>query len=357
MRILCVEDEAALREDIAEYLRMSAYDVDEASTGAEALLQLKRQHYDLVLCDIKMPQMDGHELLRRMRSEDGLMATPFLFLSALTEREDKLRAHANGCDGYLTKPIDFRLLDATVRSQIERQQLRNILNDNRRAASQQHMMSVIDDALAGPLSDAGIIIQHLRETVPVLTPGALDEYLASMQVQINAHIADLHTVHHTLQLQSAGHTRGDDAMLAEDLVFAATEEAAYHCPSMAVRYTPTKVNGVVVHGDKRMLQRALAGLLAEVPEERGTKDIIRYEAGAAQATLTIADDPQMLLKDDYTPIDMATNLVHLSAVTRHRLAALTYALHVAQAHGGQLEIMIGAEDTLAVCFVLPQVKE
>ena len=357
MRVLCVEDEPALREDIVEYLRMKSYDVDEASSGIEAILKLKRQQYDLVLCDIKMPEMDGHELLRQMRGEDRLMAMPFLFLSALNERDDKVRAHANGCDAYLTKPIDFSVLDATVRSHIERQQLRNVLSDSKIQASQRHMMSAIDDALTGPLLDTGIIIQHLRETVPVLTPSTLDEYLANLETKLNAHMIDLHTFHHTLQLQSAENDLRHDAILAEDLILSAMEEARYHCPSMPVQYKATKSEGIMVHGDKRMLQRALAGLLAEVPDAYGTKDIVRYTADAAQATITIADDPAMLAEENFIPISAATNLANLSTATRQRLAALTYAVQVAKAHQGQLEILVWSEDKLAVRVMLPQQKQ
>jgi CheY-like chemotaxis protein len=70
MRLLCVEDEAALRGDIVEYLRMHAYEVDEADSGEAAIAQLNSNRYDLVLCDIKMPNMDGYELLRQVRSEN-----------------------------------------------------------------------------------------------------------------------------------------------------------------------------------------------------------------------------------------------------------------------------------------------
>src|SRR5688572_19170492 len=106
MRLLCVEDEPALREDIAEFLRLQSYEVDEAASGEEALRRLSTGHYDLILCDIKMPRMDGYELLRHVRTENALVTTPFLFLSALDERDNKLQAFETGCDGYLTKPVD-----------------------------------------------------------------------------------------------------------------------------------------------------------------------------------------------------------------------------------------------------------
>jgi CheY-like chemotaxis protein len=330
--------------------------VDEAGNGEEAMAQVRRNNYDLILCDIKMPTMDGYELLRNVRNENKWMTTPFLFLSALTERDDKVKAHTNGCDAYLTKPIDFSVLDAMVRSQIERQQLRDVINYSTIGASQHHIMSALDDALMGPLADAGAILQHLRETVPVLTPSALDEYLASMQMKINAHIVELHTFHHTLELQSSTTERRHDAILAEDLIQSAMAECAYHCPSMPTRYKSPESNGVMVHGDKHLLQRAFAGLLAAVPEAHETKNIVRYTADRTQASITIADNPLLLLEEDFVQIDATTDLVRLSEVTRHRLASLTHAVQVAQAHDGQFEIMVWSEDRLAVRLILPQLK-
>ncbi len=357
MRVLCVEDEAGLREDIAEFLRMKAYQVDEAGSGMEAMLQLRKQHYDLVLCDIKMPNMDGYQLLREMRSKDTLMNTPFLFLTALTERDDVVKAHDIGCDAYLTKPIDFSVLDATVRSHIERQQLRDIINASTIQVAQRHMMAAIDDALTGPIAEAGVSIQQLRESAHVLPPAELDRQLIALQATINTHILDLHQFNYALELQSAIPEPRHDAVLAEDLIQLAMAECVYHCPSMPVRYKAMASHGVMIHGDRRMLQRMLAGLIAEIPGTHETKDIIAYAADRNEAILTLADDPAMLHDDDYMLIDATTNLVQLSEVTRQRVVALAYAVQVARAHQGQFSIMLWPDNKLAVRLALPQVKK
>ncbi|UFN50113.1 response regulator [Roseomonas sp. OT10] len=117
--ILCVEDEADLRADLAEELEAAGYVVAQAEDGREALALLADRAPDLVLCDITMPGMDGFELLRRLRAErPDLADIPFVFLTALADRADMLAGREAGADDYLVKPIDFDLMLATVASRL-----------------------------------------------------------------------------------------------------------------------------------------------------------------------------------------------------------------------------------------------
>ncbi|MGE4322761.1 MAG: response regulator [Sphingobium sp.] len=117
--ILCVEDEEVLRRDIAEELTEAGYRVIEAATGEEALEQCQVVRPDLVLCDICLPEMDGYGVLRALQSEpDGFADVPFLFLSALADRRQVVEGKLLGADDYLTKPIDFDLLLATVHARL-----------------------------------------------------------------------------------------------------------------------------------------------------------------------------------------------------------------------------------------------
>jgi|GEM_PF-1521320 CheY-like chemotaxis protein len=117
--ILCVEDEADLRSDICEELVAAGYTVDEASNGREALDLLRERRFDLVLCDVTMPQMSGLELLRRVRQEPSLGDLPFVFLTALAGRQDIIAGKAAGVDDYLTKPIDFDLMLITIAARLD----------------------------------------------------------------------------------------------------------------------------------------------------------------------------------------------------------------------------------------------
>lgn len=133
-KILCIEDDADIREDIVEELQEAHYEVLEAGSGSEGLEMILRHKPDLVLCDINMPSKNGYELLQEIREKYVLFAEmPFIFLSALGGREDVLVGLQKGADAYLTKPIDFELLLVTIHAslrQMERvKQMREKLYD------------------------------------------------------------------------------------------------------------------------------------------------------------------------------------------------------------------------------------
>ncbi len=118
-RILCVEDEILVREDIVEELEDSGYDVLVADDGSKGLEMILAHKPDLVICDITMPHMDGFQLLEEIRGKYKLMADmPFIFLSALADEEHVIDGLKEGADNYLTKPVDFDLLKATVESSL-----------------------------------------------------------------------------------------------------------------------------------------------------------------------------------------------------------------------------------------------
>ncbi|CAN0437057.1 unnamed protein product, partial [Discosporangium mesarthrocarpum] len=118
-RILCIEDEKFIREDIVEELEDAGHEVVQADCGADGLEAIRAGNLDLVLCDISMPVMDGHALLTELRTKhpefDDL---PFVFLSALGDRKDVIAGKQLGADDYLTKPIDFEMLHATIDSRL-----------------------------------------------------------------------------------------------------------------------------------------------------------------------------------------------------------------------------------------------
>lgn len=112
--ILCVEDEADLRADIAEELEAADYRVLQAANGMEAITLLEQERPDLVLCDITMPGLGGYDVLKAMREQGDKADVPFIFLTALAERNDVLVGKQAGADDYLVKPIDYEILLATI---------------------------------------------------------------------------------------------------------------------------------------------------------------------------------------------------------------------------------------------------
>ncbi len=120
-KILCIEDEpetlSLLREDLFE----RGFEVSIASNGHEGLKSLLSNQPDLVLCDIGMPIMTGFEVLERLCAlAPRFMDMPFIFLTALTDRESELKGRKLGADDYVTKPIDFDVLATIIDARLAR---------------------------------------------------------------------------------------------------------------------------------------------------------------------------------------------------------------------------------------------
>src|SRR5687767_13654669 len=118
MRILIVEDDAMLAEAMQRALRQSAHMVQRASTGTEAERALSDNEYDLVLLDVGLPQLDGFEVLKRLRARRSKV--PVMMLTVRDSVEDRVAGLDLGADDYLTKPFDLTELEARVRALIRR---------------------------------------------------------------------------------------------------------------------------------------------------------------------------------------------------------------------------------------------
>lgn len=117
MRILVVEDEPRLLHNLAKALREEGYAVDTAANGADGLFKAESCDYDAVVLDIMLPQLDGWQMLARLRQEKK---TPVLMLTARDAPKDRVRGLDSGADDYLIKPFDLEELLARLRALIRR---------------------------------------------------------------------------------------------------------------------------------------------------------------------------------------------------------------------------------------------
>ncbi|HEY6862622.1 MAG TPA: ATP-binding protein, partial [Burkholderiales bacterium] len=117
MRVLVADDNADMREYVARLLR-ARWTVATVANGEAALAALRRERFDLVLTDVMMPRLDGFGLLRAIRSDPALAATPVVMLSARAGEEARIEGLDAGADDYLIKPFGGRELVARVRSQL-----------------------------------------------------------------------------------------------------------------------------------------------------------------------------------------------------------------------------------------------
>jgi DNA-binding NarL/FixJ family response regulator len=118
-KILCIEDDRETAALIAEELVDRGYDVAVAHDGREGLAAILRIMPDLVLSDISMPAMSGFELLESLIAlAPRFSRMPFVFLTALTDRDNELKGRHLGADDYVTKPIDFELLATIITARL-----------------------------------------------------------------------------------------------------------------------------------------------------------------------------------------------------------------------------------------------
>jgi DNA-binding response OmpR family regulator len=116
-RILVVDDEASIRELVGAYLRAEGFDVDEAADGEDALDRFRRSPPDLVVLDLRLPGIDGLDVLREIRRSSSVYV---IVLTARSDETDKLIGLELGSDDYITKPFSPRELVARVRAVLRR---------------------------------------------------------------------------------------------------------------------------------------------------------------------------------------------------------------------------------------------
>ena len=118
MRVLLVEDDAAMAASIALMLKKESFICDTTDLGEDGLEIGKLYDYDIILLDLMLPDIDGYEVLRRLRA--ARVDTPILILSGLGELDNKLKGLGFGADDYLTKPFDKRELIARIQAIVRR---------------------------------------------------------------------------------------------------------------------------------------------------------------------------------------------------------------------------------------------
>lgn len=115
IKVLCIDDEADIRSLLVEELHDAGLETIEASNGREGLDKILTTWPDIVICDVSMPVMTGHEMLAEIQlNYPEFSNTPIIMLTAMTDRENTIAGLQAGADDYLTKPVDLDLLMAKI---------------------------------------------------------------------------------------------------------------------------------------------------------------------------------------------------------------------------------------------------
>jgi len=113
-KILVIEDEAPIRDNLLRFLRLEGHEVLAAENGRVGLEMARTHQPQMILCDVMMPEMNGVEVLDAVRADAALSGLCFIFLTASADAEDVQRGLNRGADEYVTKPFNLKDLRAVI---------------------------------------------------------------------------------------------------------------------------------------------------------------------------------------------------------------------------------------------------
>ncbi len=233
-RILVVEDDFDISNMLRIYFSGLGYDVQVAPRGEEALQLTRKQLPQLIVLDIMLPDIDGYEVCRRLRSTTRTSHIPIIFLTQKDERSDKIAGLELGADDYITKPFDIEELKLRVKNQIDRAERDHYTDPNSGLPSSALIEEKLREIMREPQTWAylDIKLQHFDAFKDVYGFVAGNDVLRFMALLMGEVVDELGTPNDFL-----GHTGSDNFVLitysdkAEALVKRLTDRFAEEVPT------------------------------------------------------------------------------------------------------------------------------
>lgn len=162
-KILIIEDEQNLLEEVIDWLQMEGYEAYSATNGKLGVEMAILHKPDLMICDIMMPEMDGKQVLKYIRENDELRLTPFIFTTALGNRIDQRKGIESGADDYIVKPFSRKELLEAIRIRLEMKSFFNRKTDDAVNEIRMTIIKTLPHELRTPLNGILGFAQHLKE--------------------------------------------------------------------------------------------------------------------------------------------------------------------------------------------------
>ncbi len=323
-RILIVDDEPQLLFSLGELLTLEGYDVATAESGFEALQEIAKERPDLIISDIMMQDMDGHEFHRRVRALTG-DRIPLLFLTAKSGLDDRLESLRHGADDYMTKPFAPEELCARVASILNRVQQTRLQEQADFEAVRARTMARLAAELREPLDELNTQLKQLTQVRLSTDPAS---YEASMQRTLKA-----------------AQTLSE---LVDDLQWASADDVEQSLAGEPVRIAPIVRRSAAAASRKAAAKNVqvsitCGGLLSGVVNQGA---IVRSLSGLLEAVVELAPEGGQVSVMARRAQDRGLEFIVTESSPHpnnhgqpQQLAdALDLARHVAQGHHGKLDI-------------------
>lgn len=357
-KILVIEDEKSLRNDIMEMLRYEGYGVIGAGDGVEGIEQAQRQLPDLIICDIMMPDVDGFDVLKALRGDTLTAPIPFIFLTARTDRLDHRLGMAEGADDFLTKPFTVNELLVSIRTRLERRAAIERESERRLEMLRGNIILAMPHELRTPLtailgfsdilgSDIELETERIREMARHINKAALrlfhlvENYLVYAQVETSLTDQDFLQAIRTVEVNDAH-------ILIEDT---AIQKAQAHNREADLRLdvSPAKIAVLDTH-----LKKVVEELVDNAFKFSEPGRIVQVSATAndQRFLLQISDQGMGLTPDQIRDVGAYMQFNRRLHEQQGAGLGLIIAKRIAQLHNGSLTIesIPGQETTVTVAL-------
>lgn len=176
-KILVIEDEKYLLEDITELLQYTDFEVQGASNGAQGLRIAESYVPDLIICDVMMPDMNGYQVLEAIRANPHTANTSFIFLTAKADRDSVRQGMELGADDYLTKPFTSAELLTAINTRLARLSQLAVANEQKIESAKRQLTRMVTHELRTPLISINTVVDIISRQAGQLEQNELQELL------------------------------------------------------------------------------------------------------------------------------------------------------------------------------------
>lgn len=219
-RILVIEDEISVRDNIQDILELEGFDLITAENGLLGVQMAQAERPDLIICDVMMPELDGYGVLEQLRQFPHTAIIPFIFLTAKANRTDFRQGMELGADDYLTKPFTPAELRKAITIRLEKQAAgmeqhrqerersqefqRQVQEIQNLAETHQEILNKVVQDLRNPLSNINMAIRMLEKAI---THEERNRYLQILREECIREMALLNEITKLQELLEPGNAR------------------------------------------------------------------------------------------------------------------------------------------------------
>lgn len=347
-RVLMIEDEQSIREEVMEWLEFEGFDVTAASNGREGVAAALAQTPDVIVCDVMMPGMDGYEVLTTLRDNPQTAPTPFIFLTAKADRAYMRHGMEMGADDYLTKPFTRAELLSAIQMRLKRSE--HIASGQQQVLDEAKLKltRLVTHELRTPMTSIRMVKEVISRQLGQLSEEEVNDLLESLGTGTDR-------LHHTIE-QMVYMTHFEAGTISAEEI-QQTGFAIYmwqilptavdlgrrfaHRNQNADIHTDTQDGQAATQGHMPALKHALAELVSNAVNHSPDGAIIHLQQWTAEGAIwiTINDDGAGMSDDEIARALQPFEQINRDAREQQGMGlGLSVARKIIEAHGGTLHV-------------------